>query len=86
MEWIIVVVVNFIPTTGEFELQDYRLNPFVSAEKCISYIDNNRQFFIDDTNRSFGRYDKDYKIGCITLETFSEIWQRDIDPIPKKEI
>jgi len=86
MKWMIVVLVNFLPNTGQVEMQDYRNYPFSSKEECLTYVNKNRQHLINDTNKAYGRYNSDYDMTCITMENFSDIWLEDIDPQKKQEI
>ena len=71
MKWIIVVFVNFLPETGQWEMFDYRHDHFSSKAGCEEFIKDNRQDFIDDANRAYFRNDKDYIIGCPTLDKFN---------------
>ena len=70
MKWIIVVFVNFLPETGQWDMFDYRDNHFSSKAACEEFIKDNKQFFIDDANQAYFRNDKDYVIGCPTLKKF----------------
>lgn len=70
MKWIIVVFVNFLPETGQWEMFDYRDEPFSSKVACELFIEDNKQFFINQTNEAYQRNDIDYFIGCPTLEQF----------------
>ncbi len=70
MKWIIVVFVNFLPVSDQWEMFDYRDEPFSSKVACEQFIEENKQFFIDDANRAYFRNDVDYFIGCPTLEQF----------------
>jgi len=83
MEWMIVVFVNYLAATAQWEMQDYRSFPFKDKASCLAYLDNNRAYFIRDTNRAYGRDDEDYEIRCITKEQFIEVWERDINRFPE---
>lgn len=71
MKWIVLVFVNFLPETGQWEMFDYRHDHFSSKAGCEEFIKDNRQDFIDEANRAYFRNDKDYIIGCPTLEKFT---------------
>lgn len=86
MKWMIVVLVNFLPNTGQWEMQDYRNYPFSSKEECVTYLDNNRHLIISDTNKAYGKYSDDYRMACITMKDFSEIWLEDINPLEQNPI
>ena len=70
MKWIIVVFVNFLPETGQWDMYDYRDVTFPSKVACELFIEDNKQFFINQTNAAYHRNDFDYFIGCPTLEQF----------------
>ena len=70
MKWIIVVFVNFLPETGQWDMFDYRGATFSSKAACEQFIQENKQFFIDEANEAYFRNDKDYFIGCPTLDKF----------------
>jgi hypothetical protein len=72
MKWIIVIFVNFLPVTGQWEMYDYSANPFDSEVACLKFVVNNKQFLIDEANRAYRRNDKDYVIGCPTLDKFND--------------
>jgi len=71
MKWIIVVFVNFLPETGQWEMYDYREQHFSSPVACEMFVMENKQFFIDDANRAYHRNSKDYVIKCPNLEDFN---------------
>jgi len=70
MKWIIVVFVNFLPETGQWDMYDYRDVTFPSKVACELFIEDNKQFFINQANEAYQRNDVDYYIGCPTLEQF----------------
>ena len=72
MKWIIVIFVNFLPATGQWEMYDYSDNPFDSEVSCLQFVVQNKQFLIDEANTAYRRNDKDYEIGCPTLEMFND--------------
>ena len=72
MKWIIVIFVNFLPVTGQWEMLDYRYDLFQSEASCLNYVKENKQFFINEANKAYRRNDKDYVIGCPTLDKFND--------------
>ena len=66
MKWIIVIFVNFLPVTAQWEMYDYSDNPFDSEVACLQFVVQNKQFLIDEANRAYRRNDKDYVIGEVT--------------------
>ena len=70
MKWIIVVFVNFLPDTQQWEMFDYRDRHFSSQTACELYVMENKQFFIDEANKAFQRNSKDCVILCPSLEKF----------------
>jgi len=83
MKWMMVILVNFLPNTGQWEMQDYRNYPFSSKEECLTYMNKNRQHLIWDTNKAYGRSSNDYDMACVTMEDFLEIWLEDIKPLQR---
>ena len=71
MKWIIVVFVNFLPETGQWEMFDYRDNHFSSGVACEMFVEENKQFFIDEANKAYQRNSEDYMIRCPNLIDFN---------------
>jgi len=71
MKWIVVVFVNFLPETQQWEMYDYREQHFSSPVACEMYVMENKHFFIDEANKAYHRNSKDYVIKCSNLEDFN---------------
>ena len=73
MKWIVVVLVNWLPATAQWEMFDYSNDPFPTEASCKSFVERNRDFFVKEANASYKRNDDDYAIVCRTLESFNKI-------------
>ena len=70
MKWIIIVLVNYLPTSDQWDMVDYRHNEFNTMEMCQSYIDDNRRTFIEDANAMYHLDEIDFEIGCVSTDDF----------------
>jgi hypothetical protein len=68
MKWIVVIFVNWLPETGQWKMFDYRDRHFSSQTACELFVQENKQFFIDEANQAYQRNSKDCVIRCPTLE------------------
>ena len=70
MKLIVVVLVSFLPETGQCEMFNYRDLHFSSQTACELFVMDNKQFLADEANRAYLRNSKDYMIRCPRLDKF----------------
>ena len=72
LKCIIVRFVNFLSVTGLWETYDHSDNPCAFEVACLQFVVQSKQFLIDEANKAYRRNDKDYVIGCPTLDKFND--------------
>ena len=73
MKWIVVVLVNWLPETNQWQMYDYSKDPFPTEASCKSVVERNRDFFVKEANASYKRNDDDYEIATYILCPFGTL-------------